>query len=146
MSDKRIVVLIEDNEDDERLTRRALMRTNVNNEIVAAVDGEQALDLLHGGEGPSADQIALIVLDLSLPKRSGIEVLRTLRIHPSTELVPVVILTSDASPTSIREAFEAGANSFIIKPEDAESFSEAILNMAMYWLLLNQTSRNGRSA
>lgn len=139
--DKKIILLIEDNVDDERLTLRALRKSNVMNELVIAADGQQALDYLFGQnayDGRNLNSMpAVIILDLKLPKLSGLEVLRRIRSDARTRLIPVVVLTSSDDPNRITEAYEAGANSFVRKPSDPMDFSEMILNLAMYWLLLN---------
>ncbi|MBS1719394.1 MAG: response regulator [Armatimonadetes bacterium] len=139
--EKKIILLIEDNVDDERLTLRALRKSNVMNELVIAADGQQALDYLFGQneyDGRNLNSMpAVIILDLKLPKLSGLEVLRRIRSDARTKLIPVVVLTSSDDPNRITEAYEAGANSFVRKPSDPMDFSEMILNLAMYWLLLN---------
>jgi two-component system response regulator len=139
--EKKIILLIEDNVDDERLTLRALRKSNVMNELVIAADGQQALDYLFGLNEYSGRNLssmpAVIILDLKLPKLSGLEVLRRIRSDARTKLIPVVVLTSSDDPNRITEAYEAGANSFVRKPSDPMDFSEMIFNLAMYWLLLN---------
>jgi CheY-like chemotaxis protein len=143
--DRKLILLIEDNIDDERLTLRALRRNNIMNEVVVACDGLEALDFLYGKgqyEGRDVSVMpALIALDLKLPKLSGIEVLRRIREEEVTSSIPVVVLTADDNPAKIRECYELGANSYIPKPTDPGEFSEAILQMAMYWLLLNRPAK-----
>lgn len=129
------VLLIEDNADDERLTLRALRKNNIMNEVVVAYDGEQALEHLFA-EGSNLP--ALIVLDLKLPKVTGLEVLQKVRANSRTALVPVVVLTASDDTEQITTAYKLGANSFIRKPTDPAEFSEMVLQVAMYWLLLNR--------
>ena len=139
----KLVLLIEDDVDDERLTLRALRKNNVDNEVVVTVDGQDAVDYLfrkgkHAGVGATMLP-DVIILDLKLPKLSGLEVLRNIRENDSTKNIPVVVLTSSDDPKQIEEAFQAGANSFVRKPDDPSDYSEAILNISMYWLMLNET-------
>lgn len=136
--ESKVVLLIEDNADDERLTLRALRRNNIVNEVVVAVDGEAALDYLHGEA--AGDTPALIVLDLRLPGLSGLDVLRKIRAHPRTRLVPVVVLTANREPDAIVHAYDAGANSYLLKPTDPVEYSEVVLQIGMYWLLLNEVA------
>lgn len=139
----KLVLLIEDDIDDERLTLRALRKNNVNNEVVVACDGQEAIDyLFRTGKFAGAGQAALpvvIILDLKLPKLSGLEVLRHIRESDSTRHIPVVVLTSSDDPRQIEEALLAGANSFVRKPDNPTDFSETVLNVSMYWLILNET-------
>lgn len=138
----KLILLIEDNVDDERLTLRALRKNNVVNEIVIAGDGQQALDYLMGAgeyEGRDLKRMpAVIILDLKLPKLSGLEVLKRIRAHGPTSMLPVVVLTASDDPVRLQDAYNLGANSFVQKPSDPGEFSEAILQIAMYWLLLNR--------
>ncbi len=142
MSDNKTVLLIEDDADDERLTLRALRKQNVMNEVVVACDGEEALEYLFR-EGkfqsdPALKLPALTVLDLKLPKLSGLEVLRRIRCDDRTRHIPVVVLTSSVYGEEMTRAYEAGANSFVTKSADPDEFSETVLHVAMYWLLLNR--------
>lgn len=139
----KLVLLIEDDVDDERLTLRALRKNNVNNEVVVACDGQEAIDYLFrtgkfSGAGPAALPV-VIILDLKLPKLSGLEVLRKIRETEATRSIPVVVLTSSDDPRQIEEALMAGANSFVRKPDNPADFSETVLNVSMYWLILNET-------
>ncbi|MCX7799005.1 MAG: response regulator [Fimbriimonadales bacterium] len=133
---------MEDNADDERLTLRALRRNNIMNEVVVACDGEEALDYLFGrGRFEGRDTAALpavILLDLNLPGMTGIEVLRAIRSNPATRLTPVVVLTNSVDPDQAALCIEHGANSFVRKPSDPQAFSEVILQIGLYWLLLNE--------
>lgn len=138
----KLILLIEDDVDDERLTLRALRKNNVVNEVVVACDGQEALDyLMRRGafsQLPSSSMPSLIVLDLKLPKLSGLEVLQRIRSNSDTATIPVVVLTASNSPKQVEECYAAGANSYILKPDTAAEFSETILNVVMYWLLLNE--------
>ena len=143
VSESKIILLIEDNTDDERLTLRALRRNNVINEVVVAVDGQQALDYLFGSgtfEGRDLDVMpSVVILDLKLPRLSGIEVLERIRSNPQTTHIPVVVLTANEDENQIVEAYKRGANSFVQKPTDPSEYSEMVLQLTMYWLLLNRT-------
>lgn len=139
---EKTILLIEDNPTDERLTLRALRKNNIMNEVVVAGDGEQALDYLYA-TGPYAgrdrsETPPFIILDMSLPGVSGLEVLQRIRSEPETRLTPVVVLTSQEDPGNVSRAYELGANSYVRKPKDATEFADAILNLCMYWLLLNE--------
>ena len=136
----RSILLVEDNPDDEALTRRALAKNNIQNEIVLARDGAEALDWLFG-TGPHAGRAAtpeLVLLDLKLPKVDGLEVLRTLRADPRTKALPIVILTSSAEDQDVITGYNLGANSYIRKPVDFTQFVEAVRQLGLYWLVLNQ--------
>ena len=143
VSESKIILLIEDNTDDERLTLRALRRNNVINEVVVAVDGQQALDYLFGSgtfEGRDLDVMpSVVILDLKLPRLSGIEVLERIRTNERTTHIPVVVLTANEDENQIAQAYQRGANSFVQKPTDPSDYSEMVLQLTMYWLLLNRT-------
>lgn len=139
---QRIILLIEDNSSDVDLTRRALARNHIANELVVVNDGQAALDYLFG-EGAhagrdTAEQPALTLLDLNLPKIEGIEVLRRLRADPRTHRLPVVILTSSKEQEDLTAGYDLGANSYIRKPVDFHAFVEAIRHLGLYWLVLNE--------
>jgi two-component system, response regulator len=138
----RTILLVEDNPDDEELTLRALSRNNISNEVVVVRDGQEAVDWLEG-TGPHAGRDvseipALVLLDLKLPKIDGLEVLRRLRAHPRTALVPVVILTSSKEDRDRARGYQSGANSYVQKPVDFTSFVDAVRQLGMYWLMLNE--------
>jgi len=143
-SESKVILLIEDNIDDERLTLRALRRNNIMNEVVVACDGQEAIDYLFGSGSYSGRDMnvmpAVVMLDLKLPRLSGLEVLRRIREDKRTWRLPVVVLTSSEDEQQIEQAYAAGANSFIRKPNDPAEFSEMVLQLAMYWLLLNRTT------
>lgn len=135
---QKIILLVEDNPDDEMLTLRALRKNNIMNEVVVARDGQQALDYFFG-EGASARPApTLMLLDLKLPKIDGLEVLRRIRADQRTCLQPVVILTSSKEEQDIATGYRLGTNSYIRKPVDFEQFVEAIRQLGLYWLVLNE--------
>jgi len=138
----RTILLVEDNQDDEELTLRALSRNNIGNHVVVVRDGQEAIDWLEG-TGPHAgrdvaDTPALILLDLKLPKVDGLDVLRRLRANPHTEMVPVVILTSSKEDRDRASGYKSGANSYVQKPVDFTEFVDAVRQLGMYWLMLNE--------
>jgi DNA-binding response OmpR family regulator len=141
MSNKTIV-LVEDNPNDVALTLRALKKNNIANEVEVARDGAEALDLLLGrGAYAGRDNgrvIALVLLDLKLPKVDGLEVLKTLREHEKTKFMPVVILTSSKEEQDMVQGYRFGANSYIQKPVDFAQFLEAVRQLGLYWLVLNE--------
>lgn len=141
--DSKLILLIEDNEDDQRLTLRALRRNNIMNEVVVACDGQEAVDYLFGTGSFAGRDLsvmpAVVVLDLNLPGLSGLEVLNRIRTTAETKRIPVVVLTSSEDENQIEQAYSQGANSYVQKPNDPSDFSEMVLQMAMYWLLLNRT-------
>ena len=142
MSTPLEILLVEDNPNDAELAIRALKKRNLANNLIHVEDGQAALDFLFctgAYEGREAHHLPKVVLlDLKLPKVNGIEVLRQLRAEPRTKLLPVVVLTSSREERDVIETYELGANSFIVKPVDFENFSEAVSNLGMYWLLLNE--------
>jgi len=147
MSDK-IILLVEDNPDDEALTIRALKKNNILNEVVVARDGEEALEYLFGnGRYAGRDtsiQPQVIFLDLQLPKLSGHEVLKQLRADKRTKLQPVVILTTSSEPADITSSYEQGANSYTRKPVDFNQFINAVKQLGLYWLVLNEAPEQPR--
>ncbi len=136
------ILLVEDNADDEELSRRALKKNKILNEVIVARDGAEALDYLLGvgnHAGHNIDNLpAVVLLDLKLPKIDGLEVLRRLRENEKTAHVPVVILTSSREEQDIANAYMNGCNSYIRKPVDFTQFNEAIQTLGLYWLLLNE--------
>jgi CheY-like chemotaxis protein len=131
------IVLVEDNEDDIVLTRRALSRNKIGNPLVVARDGAEALELLLSANGDSINP-AIILLDLQLPKVDGLTVLKRLREDPRTKLTPVVVLTSSKAEQDVVAGYNLRANSYIRKPVDFDQFTEAVRQIGMYWLLLNE--------
>ncbi len=132
---KKTIVLVEDNRDDEELTLRALHRNNIANDVRVARDGAEALELLLA-EG---DLPQVVLLDLKLPKIDGLEVLRRLRANERTRLLPVVVLTSSREERDVIESYSLGANSYVRKPVDFAQFVEAVRNLGLYWLVLNES-------
>jgi DNA-binding response OmpR family regulator len=141
MLGSKIILLVEDNPDDEALTIRALRKNNVANEVIVARDGAEALDYLFAeGTGAIArgSTPEVVVLDLKLPKVDGLEVLRRIRADERTRCLPVVILTSSSEERDMVEGYRLGANSYVRKPVEFVEFSEAVGQLGLYWLLLNQ--------
>jgi len=140
-----MLLLVEDNPDDEALTLRALKQNKISNEVVVARDGAEALDFLFcTGAYVNRDRHVLpevVLLDLKLPKIDGLEVLRRLRADERTRLLPVVILTSSGEEQDLVTGYRLGANSYIRKTVDFDQFVEAVRNLGLYWLVLNQTPR-----
>ncbi len=138
----KIILLVEDNASDADLTRRALQKARIQNELVVAEDGEEALDFLFGtGTYAGRDTSllpALTLLDLNLPKIPGLEVLRRIRSEPRTRRLPVVILTSSREDHDLTEGYDLGVNSYIRKPVDFAQFAQAIEHLGLYWLVLNE--------
>ena len=139
---KRHILLVEDNPDDEELTLRALRRNLIANEVISLHDGQEALDFIFGraaweGRDP-ADLPALILLDLNLPKVDGLSVLRQIRADVRTRRAPVVILTSSNEQQDLIRGYDLGANSYVRKPVAFEEFVEAVRQLGVYWLVLNE--------
>lgn len=150
MEDK-LILLVEDNADDVALTLRALKKNNISNKIVVASDGVEALDyLFRRGRYAGQDIVLpqLILLDLKLPKLDGFEVLKKLRADLRTRFLPVVILTSSKEQQDIVDGYGLGANSYVRKPVDFQQFVEAVRQLGVYWLILNEkplgSSERGR--
>jgi two-component system, response regulator len=139
------ILLVEDNPDDELLTRRALKKSNVCNEVLVARDGAEALDYLfatgaHEGRG-SVAMPQVVLLDLGLPKVDGLEVLRRIRSDERTRRLPTIILTSSEDQQDLVEGYGLGANGYIRKPLDLAQFRAAVQQLGLYWVLLNEVSR-----
>ena len=141
---EQVILLVEDNPDDELLTRRVVKKNNLCNELVVARDGDQALDYLFGTGSYEGRDITvmpqLILLDLGLPKVDGFEVLERVRSDERTSQLPVVILTSSPEELACAEGFVRGANSCVRKPVDFLEFHAAVQELGMYWMVLNETS------
>jgi two-component system, response regulator len=144
---EKVILLVEDNPDDEALTLRALKKNDIQNQVVVARDGAQALEYLFGtGERKERDPKVspeLVLLDLKLPRVDGLEVLRRIRADERTRLLPVVILTSSKEQRDLVEGYGYGANSYIRKPVDFGQFVEAVRQLGLYWLVLNETPLAG---
>lgn len=145
---EKIILLVEDNPDDIALTLRALKKNNIANKVAVARDGEEALEYLtatgrYAGRAP-ADRPEVVLLDLKLPKAGGLEVLRAIRANPRTRLLPVVVLTSSSEERDIIASYDLGANSYIRKPVDFNQFVEAVRELGLYWLVLNQAPPSNR--
>jgi CheY-like chemotaxis protein len=147
MSNSKIfeILLVEDNDIDAELTIRALQKNNLSNRIVRMVDGQELIDYMFlpdinsGGENQHDPK--LILLDLKLPKISGLEVLKILKNDPRTKTIPVVVLTSSAEDQDISECYRYGVNSYIVKPVEFDEFIEAVQKLGIYWQLVNQLSQ-----
>ncbi len=136
------ILLVEDNPNDLELTMRAFKKNNLCNQIHVAHDGEEAIQFIfqkdYDKPGSQTQRLRLILLDLKLPKIDGIEILKKLKASSSTSHIPVVVLTSSKEDKDLIETYKLGVNSYIIKPVDFHKFTEAVNEIGMYWLLLNQ--------
>ena len=145
----KVILLVEDNPDDEALALRALKKNDIQNEVIVARDGAEALDYLFGtGEQKERGRALglspqVVLLDLKLPRVDGLEVLRRIRADERTRLLPVVILTSSREQRDLVEGYGCGANSYIRKPVDFGQFVEAVRQLGLYWLVLNETPHTG---
>lgn len=141
--ESKTILLVEDNPDDVALTLRALKKNDIASNVVVARDGLEALDLLFGSEATPGHEASvlpvLILLDLKLPRISGIEVLQRLRADERTKIVPVVILTTSREEQDLIDGYRFGANSYIRKPVDFNKFVEAVRQLGLYWLVLNES-------
>ena len=139
---EKVILLVEDNPDDEALTVRALKKNNILNEVAVVRDGVEALDYLFGEGSHAGRDISVvpqvILLDLKLPKLDGLGVLRRLRSDPRTKLLPVVLLTSSNEEEDLAMGYGLGANSYVRKPVDFDQFKDAIRQLSLYWLVLNE--------
>ena len=139
---KNAIMIVEDNEDDLELTLRAFAKNNILNEIVIARDGVEALDYLLGTgahEGRDLhDMPEVILLDLKMPRMDGIETLKRIRANEHTKLQPVVVLTSSDEEKDMIESYECGVNSYIRKPVDFSQFVNAVQQLSLYWVVLNE--------
>ncbi len=139
---EQTILLVEDSSSDEELTLRALRKSGVANRVVVARDGAEALDYLFGrgkfAEREGLESPHVVLLDLNLPKISGLEVLRQIRADERTKLLPVVILTSSKEDKDLVGGYASGANSYVVKPVDFSQFAEAVRQLGMYWLVVNQ--------
>ncbi len=140
--DKKMILLVEDNPDDEELTLRALKKNNIVNDVAVVRDGAEALDYLfcagRYASRNSSDLPQIVLLDLNLPKMGGLEVLRRIRENEKTRLLPVVILTSSKEEQDLIQGYSLGANSYVRKPVDFNQFVDAVRQLGLYWLVLNE--------
>ena len=138
----KIILLVEDNPSDVGLTKRALEKSHIANELVVAEDGQEALDYLFDSDPLTGQKMndlpALILLDLKLPKLDGLQVLRRIRADEYTSRLPIVILTTSSEEDDIAQSYDLGANSYIRKPVDFKQFVEAVQHLGLYWLVINQ--------
>lgn len=136
------ILLVEDNPDDARLTLRALEKKHLANKVYHVKDGEEALKFLFEPDSlqnpPEPFKPKVVFLDLKLPKVSGLEVLKEIRAHSQTRTLPVVVLTSSREDQDIIDSYHLGVNSYIVKPVDFEKFMSAIIDLGMYWVVLNE--------
>jgi two-component system, response regulator len=145
----KYILLVEDNPDDEELTLMGLKSSGVINEVVIVRDGEEAVQFLFA-EGQYKDRDpkavpAVILLDLKLPKLSGLEVLERLRTNSLTKCIPVVILTSSSEEEDVINSYKLGANSFVRKPVEFNRFADAVKQLGLYWMLINEPPTKGKS-
>ncbi len=146
---ERTILLVEDNPDDVELTLRALKKHNIRNEITVVRDGAEALDYLFAAgayaERDKSTMPAVVILDLKLPKMDGLEVLQRIRADERTKLLPVAILTSSNEEQDMINGYKLGVNSYVRKPVDFNQFSDAVRQLGLYWLLLNEPPPQIRS-
>jgi two-component system response regulator len=145
---EQTILLVEDNPTDEGLTLRSLRKSNIMNRVVVAHDGPEALDYLfargaYAGRD-ATEEPQIVLLDLNLPKISGLEVLQAIRAEETTKLLPVIILTSSKEDKDLIAGYTSGANSYVVKPVDFNQFSDAVRQLGLYWLLINQKAPTGR--
>ena len=135
------ILLVEDNPDDVFLTQRALKKSNIANNLAVVTDGQEALDYLFGTgafEAEPPKSPCIILLDLKLPKVGGLEILQRVRSDQRTRLIPVVVLTTSNEERDLVESYSLGANSYIRKPVDFDQFVDAVAQLGLYWLVLNE--------
>jgi CheY-like chemotaxis protein len=146
MSNEEIeILLVEDSKEDADLAIRALKKRNLGNKLVHLKDGVEALDFIYGTGAYKGEKIGflpkVILLDLKMPRLDGMEVLKRIKSDPQTRAIPVVILTSSAEDPDIKTAYELGANSYIVKPVEFDNFSQVVIDLGMYWVVLNKLSK-----
>lgn len=135
------IILVEDNPDDALLTTRAFAKHNITNSLIHLKNGQEALDFIFNGVDYNgkvfSDRPKVILLDLKMPKVSGMEVLQRVKSDPKTKVIPVVILTSSAEDPDIKRCYELGANSYIVKPVEFDKFAKTVVDLGLYWTVLN---------
>ena len=146
MENKKIL-LVEDNQNDIDLTKRALKKSNILNELIVAEDGVEGLKYFFGEDGKGGcsveDLPVVVLLDINLPRINGLDLLRRLRTHEKTKLIPMIILTSSNEEKDIITSYNLGANSFVRKPVKFDEFAEAVRVLGLFWLVINQSCPNG---
>jgi two-component system response regulator len=146
----KVILIAEDNENDEELTLRALRKNNISNNVVVVRDGQEALDYLFGTGAHASRNLSerpqVMLLDINLPKVNGLEVLKRIRADERTKTMPVVILTSSAEERDRLAAYANFANSYIRKPVDFDQFTDAVRELGLYWLILNEPPPQPRAA
>ena len=143
MTGEKLILLVEDNRDDEELAIRALRKHNVANKVAVARDGVEAIEFLLGSGGQGGNDVRplpqVVLLDLSLPLLSGLEVLKRLRADERTRLLPVVVLTSSREEEDIVKSYSLGANAYVPKPVEFGKFVEAVQTLGLFWMVLNES-------
>ena len=133
------ILLVEDNQDDQVLTLRALEKHNIANRVTVANDGVEALDHLFAVDGDGRCRFGLVLLDLNLPKLDGVEVLHKIRGDERTRLIPVVVLTSSKQEEDVAASYDGGANAYVRKPVKFSEFMDAVSTLGLFWLILNES-------
>lgn len=141
--DGHSILIVEDNPDDQVLAVRALKSASEGGSVIVLEDGQEALDFLFGDPCNDLDSLGVVLLDVKLPRVSGLEVLKCIRSSPLTNWLPVVIVTSSDEPADLLEAYRLGANSFITKPINYREFTEQMKLLARYWLVVNKVPKAG---
>ena len=143
MKNRKVILLVEDNDDDADLTIRALSSSNIRNPVVRARDGVEALDYLHGTgayvDRDTSEQPQVVLMDINMPRLGGLDALQQIRAHPLTEFMPVVVLTTSREEQDLLRAYERRANSYVRKPVDFVEFTKAMGNLGLFWILTNES-------
>jgi two-component system response regulator len=139
----KTILLVDDDRNDVLLAQRALKKSNVTNTVIVANDGQEALDYLHCrgkyvDRDPNCDVPVIVLLDLKMPRVDGLEALKQIRLNPKTKNLPVVMLTSSREDIDIVRSYDLGCNAFVRKPVDFDQFAEAIKQLGLFWLVLNE--------
>ncbi|MCW3075954.1 MAG: response regulator [Bacteroidetes bacterium] len=139
------IILVEDNPDDAALTKRAFKNNKISNSFIHLKNGEEALEFIFEGatyeDKKFSTKPKIILLDLKMPKVNGMEVLEKIKSHPDTKDIPVVVLTSSAEDPDIKRCYDLGANSYIVKPVEFEKFTKTVVDLGLYWLVLNISNK-----